>query len=52
MDVLPEKVGKFMGLKQDIILSINGRQVNSEAMLEEILRILLTLMGDGPEGEW
>ena len=39
MDVLPEKVGKFMGLKQgDIILSINGRQVNSEAMLEEILR--------------
>lgn len=39
LDVLPEKVGKFMGLKQgDIILSINGRQVNSEAMLEEILR--------------
>lgn len=38
LDVLPEKVGEIMGLKQgDIILSVNGRQVNSEAMLNEIL---------------
>lgn len=38
LEVLPEGVGQVMGLKQgDIILGINGRQINSEAMLGEIL---------------
>ena len=46
LDVLPDKIGKTVGLKQgDIILSINGRQVNSEAMLKEILR-------DSPNHIW
>ena len=38
LEVLPERIGQSMGLKQgDIILGLNGRQVNSEAMLNEIL---------------
>ncbi|HZJ58496.1 MAG TPA: PDZ domain-containing protein [Clostridia bacterium] len=54
LDVLPESPGKAMGLMQsDIILYMNGRQVNSETMLEEILRdspnfIWVTILrGDG-----
>lgn len=38
LEVLPESVGHIMGIKHgDIILGINGRQINSEAMLNEIL---------------
>ncbi|HZJ82473.1 MAG TPA: PDZ domain-containing protein, partial [Clostridia bacterium] len=38
LEVLPEGIGHNMGLKQgDIILSINGKQLNSETMLDEIL---------------
>ncbi len=38
LDILPDSAGDRMGIKQgDVILSINGRQVNSEAMLNEIL---------------
>ena len=38
LDALPESIGERMGIRQgDIILNVNGRQVNSEAMLREIL---------------
>ncbi len=38
LDTLPESIGERMGIRKgDIILTVNGRQVNSEAMLREIL---------------
>ena len=46
LELFPERVGQRMGLKQgDIILSLNGKQVNSQAMLDEIL-------GDYPNLIW
>lgn len=46
LDALPESIGERMGIRQgDIILNVNGRQVNSETMLREILE-------DGPSLIW
>ena len=45
LDVLPESIGERMGIRQgDIILNLNGRQVNSEAMLSEILEACPSLI--------
>jgi len=39
LEVLPETVGEKMGLQQgDILMSINGKQVNSETMIEDVLK--------------
>jgi len=39
LEVLPETVGEKMGIQQgDVLLDINGKQVNSETMLEDLLK--------------
>lgn len=39
LEVLPETVGEKMGIQQgDILMDINGKQVNSQTMLEDLLR--------------
>ncbi|MFY9176985.1 MAG: PDZ domain-containing protein [Caldicoprobacterales bacterium] len=45
LEALPESIGERMGIKRgDIILTVNGKQVNSEAMLGEILESFPSLI--------
>ena len=38
LEVLPESIGEKMGIRQgDILMSINGKQINSQTKLEDIL---------------
>lgn len=60
LEVLPESIGEKMGIRQgDILISLNGKQINSKAKLEDILRDYPTFIwinvkrkGEIKELEW